>query len=58
VGIAESVAAAGLTHGVFYTHFESKESLCTQVIGLASGRSRAALDSSAARNRLLEMPRK
>ena len=45
VGIAEIAAAAGLTHGAFYTHFESKEALCAEVIGLASGRSRAALDS-------------
>ena len=28
VGIAEIAAAAGLTHGAFYTHFESKEALC------------------------------
>ena len=27
VGIAEIAAAAGLTHGAFYTHFESKEAL-------------------------------
>jgi len=45
VGIAEIAGAAGLTHGAFYTHFESKEALCAEVIGLASGRSRAALDS-------------
>jgi TetR/AcrR family transcriptional repressor of nem operon len=38
-------AAAGLTHGAFYTHFESKEALCAEVIGLASGRSRAAMAS-------------
>jgi TetR/AcrR family transcriptional repressor of nem operon len=46
VGIAEIAAAAGLTHGAFYTHFESKEALCAEVIGRASGRSRAALDST------------
>jgi TetR/AcrR family transcriptional repressor of nem operon len=45
VGIAEIAAAAGLTHGAFYTHFESKEALCAEAIALASGRSRAALDS-------------
>jgi TetR/AcrR family transcriptional repressor of nem operon len=45
VGIAEIAAAAGLTHGAFYTHFESKEALCAEVIAHASGRSRAALDS-------------
>jgi TetR/AcrR family transcriptional repressor of nem operon len=46
VGIAEIAAAAGLTHGAFYTHFESKETLCAEVIARASGRSRAALDST------------
>ena len=45
VGIAEIAAAAGLTHGAFYTHFESKEALCAEVIARASGRSRAAQDS-------------
>jgi TetR/AcrR family transcriptional repressor of nem operon len=45
VGIAEIAAAAGLTHGAFYTHFESKEALCAEVIALAAGRSRAAQDS-------------
>jgi TetR/AcrR family transcriptional repressor of nem operon len=45
VGIAEIAAAAGLTHGAFYTHFESKEALCAEVITQASGRSRAAQDS-------------
>ncbi|MBK8018634.1 MAG: TetR family transcriptional regulator [Betaproteobacteria bacterium] len=45
VGIAEIAAAAGLTHGAFYTHFESKEALCAEAIGLASGRSLAALES-------------
>lgn len=45
VGIAEIAAAADLTHGAFYTHFESKEALCAEVISQAAGRSRAALDS-------------
>jgi TetR/AcrR family transcriptional repressor of nem operon len=45
VGIAEIASAAGLTHGAFYTHFESKEALCAEVITQASGRSRAAQDS-------------
>lgn len=45
VGIAEISAAAGLTHGAFYTHFESKEALCAEAIGIASGRTRVALDS-------------
>ena len=45
VGIAEIAAAAGLTHGAFYTHFESKEALCAEVIPRASRRSGAALES-------------
>jgi TetR/AcrR family transcriptional repressor of nem operon len=47
VGIAEIAAAAGLTHGAFYTHFESKEALCAEVIPRASGRSGTALESTA-----------
>jgi AcrR family transcriptional regulator len=45
VGIAEIAAAADLTDRAFYTHFESKEVLCAEVIAHASGRSRAALES-------------
>ena len=41
-----SPAAAGLTHGAFYTHFESKEALCAEVIARASGRSGTALEST------------
>jgi TetR/AcrR family transcriptional repressor of nem operon len=47
VGIAEIAVAAGLTHGAFYTHFESKEALCAEVIAGASGRSGTALESAA-----------
>jgi TetR/AcrR family transcriptional regulator, transcriptional repressor for nem operon len=32
VGIAEIAAAAGLTHGAFYTHFESKDALCAEAV--------------------------
>lgn len=32
VGIAEIAAAARLTHGAFYTHFESKEALCAEAV--------------------------
>ena len=46
VGIAEIAAAAGLTHGAFYTHFQSKEALCAEVIPRASRRSGAALEST------------
>lgn len=45
VGIAEIAAATGLTHGAFYTHFESKEALCAEAIARAAGRSRATVDS-------------
>ena len=45
VGIAEIAAAAGLTHGAFYTHFESKEALCAEAIARGSGRSGTALES-------------
>jgi TetR/AcrR family transcriptional repressor of nem operon len=46
VGIAEIAAAAGLTHGAFYTHFESKEALCAEVIAHASGRSGTTLEAT------------
>jgi TetR/AcrR family transcriptional repressor of nem operon len=46
VGIAEIAATAGLTHGAFYTHFESKETLCAEVIAHASARSGTALEST------------
>jgi TetR/AcrR family transcriptional repressor of nem operon len=46
VGIAEIAAAAGLTHGAFYTHFESKETLCAEVIAHTAARSDTALDST------------
>ena len=32
VSIADIAAAAGLTHGVFYNHFASKEALCAEVV--------------------------
>jgi TetR/AcrR family transcriptional repressor of nem operon len=32
VSIADIAAAAGLTHGAFYTHFASKEALCAEAI--------------------------
>jgi TetR/AcrR family transcriptional repressor of nem operon len=34
-GVAEIMAAAGLTHGGFYRHFESKEALVTEAIALS-----------------------
>ena len=47
VGIAEIASAAGLTHGAFYTHFESKETLCAQVIASAMRRGGKAPSSMA-----------
>lgn len=38
VGVAEIAAAAGLTHGAFYTHFESKEAICAAAIARTAGR--------------------
>lgn len=35
VSVAELMAAAGLTHGGFYRHFESKEALAAEAIGMA-----------------------
>jgi len=46
VGIAEIAAAAGLTHGAFYTHFKSKEALCADVIAHTWGRGGTALEST------------
>jgi TetR/AcrR family transcriptional repressor of nem operon len=37
VSIADIAAAAGLTHGAFYTHFASKEALCAEVVEQAIG---------------------
>ncbi len=36
VSVAEIMAAAGLTHGGFYKHFDSKEALCAAAIDRAS----------------------
>src|ERR1700749_1398306 len=34
-GVAEIMAAAGLTHGGFYRHFDSKEDLVTEALALS-----------------------
>jgi TetR/AcrR family transcriptional repressor of nem operon len=34
-GVAEIMAAAGLTHGGFYRHFDSKEELVTEALGVS-----------------------
>ena len=38
VSVAEIMAAAGLTHGGFYSHFASKEALAAEACGHAFGR--------------------
>ncbi|WP_161993479.1 TetR family transcriptional regulator [Muricoccus nepalensis] len=38
VSVAEVMAAAGLTHGGFYSHFASKEALAAEACGQAFGR--------------------
>ncbi len=45
VNIAEIAAAAGLTHGAFYTHFESKDALCAEVLARGLRRSGVAPNS-------------
>jgi len=39
VGVAALMADAGLTHGGFYSHFESREALVAEAIGYALGES-------------------
>jgi TetR/AcrR family transcriptional repressor of nem operon len=45
ISIAEIAAAAGLTHGAFYTHFASKEALCAEVVEQAIGETVARVKS-------------
>jgi len=45
VGVAEITRAAGLTHGGFYRHFESKEALAAEVCTLSFERSVAKLET-------------
>ena len=46
-GVDAFMKAIDLTGGAFYTHFESKEALCAEVIPRASRRSGATLESMA-----------
>jgi len=54
VGVAEIAAAAGLTHGAFYTHFASKDELCAEATGASLRRSAEALAASADRRAYVE----
>lgn len=47
-GIASIMSDAGLTHGAFYAHFESKEDLVKEVVEMALQRWRVALSEAAA----------
>jgi TetR/AcrR family transcriptional regulator, transcriptional repressor for nem operon len=54
ISIADIAAAAGLTHGAFYTHFASKEALCAEVVEQAIGNSVARLKSTPNRRARME----
>jgi TetR/AcrR family transcriptional repressor of nem operon len=47
VGIAGLMAEAGLTHGGFYAHFDSKEELVREAISAALDATRARMDRAA-----------
>ena len=49
VGVAELMGAAGLTHGGFYNHFESKTALEVEACSLAFQRALAAIGKVAAK---------
>lgn len=49
VGVAELMGAAGLTHGGFYNHFDSKADLEAQACGLAFERALGAIGKVAAK---------
>ena len=49
VGVAELMGAAGLTHGGFYNHFESKTALEVEACSLAFARALGAIGKVAAR---------
>lgn len=54
VGIAEIAAAAGLTHGAFYTHFGSKDELCAEAAATSLRRSADALAATEDRRAYIE----
>ncbi len=54
-GVAEIMQAAGLTHGGFYKHFESKEQLVSESVALAFERSFESLEQAKRRSSLQGM---
>lgn len=64
VGVAEISRAAGLTHGAFYGHYESKMALAAEALGgslvaaAAKWRSRAAADRAAGRDPIAGLVRR
>jgi len=49
VGVAEVMAGAGLTHGGFYAHFESKDDLVAQAVRTPA-RSRCSIRNRSCRS--------
>jgi TetR/AcrR family transcriptional repressor of nem operon len=54
-GVADIMHAAGLTHGGFYKHFESKEQLVSESVALAFERSHESLQQPKAKSSLQGM---
>ena len=48
IGVGDVMGRAGLTHGGFYAHFESKEQLVAAALRYASGQTTRAFDRTAA----------
>ena len=48
-GVAEVMAAAGLTHGGFYRHFDSKDALVKECLTSAFGSFRAKIETAVAK---------
>jgi TetR/AcrR family transcriptional repressor of nem operon len=48
IGVGDVMGRAGLTHGGFYAHFESKEQLVAEALRYASGQTTRTFDHTAA----------
>jgi len=48
ISVAEVMKAAGLTHGAFYAHFDSKEALAAEAVARAFAQSDAQIDARVA----------